>query len=682
MTTSANETSAYSMPVQLSQSQVPQIYQQLNPTFIASQPKIRSVKLSPNGDFVLYQVTQFYRSTSRPLSTLWLAETNKPSSAIPITRGEFYDRSGVFHPDGTRILFLSDRQAPGKKSVIYQLSLADYISSIYRDRSDDVDAFDIADTIDKDSSSYDDIIIDEVLTCPIPTPSTIPEPTVLTSKFAIANKTNVREFATSPSGELVGFLADNDHEEGIATEIKKKDVDVIEMGSSSSSQTKGRLSKFGVYNFTTGEIRMFETRRKKNQQHQLEGFTWSSDSKEILYWSRRNRGMEWSEQVDPDQVLLESISVVEEEGVKRKYLASYPRSPSGSHVWLSTGHIASLQSYEPHNILDARTLHIHHLPTSTTTVTERIYGIDEDAIRIVPACVRPRGEGDPTKNDHDFLAVEVGNDTESRIDIIVFSSTSPTHLSRFTLFHTSSNAIWFNSWDVRRVIHSASSSSNPTNHVTYFFTAVLSSGPYHEPPNVWSGKIHIHLHDNQEEEKGNHKFRTLSRSNQNLVRLSNHLTWLTKTPVLKTEIIYWKNKDGIQLSGLVRFPPNYDTTTHGRIPTILFIHGGPYRRDIPGVFILSLSSSSSVANYGSPPKKKDYMPYYCNWRELLASAGYLIISPNYRASQGRGSAFASSANAGIGVHDWSDCDSMVDQVVRRGWADEHKLGIAGWSHGK
>lgn len=93
-------------------------------------------------------------------------------------------------------------------------------------------------------------------------------------------------------------------------------------------------------------------------------------------------------------------------------------------------------------------------------------------------------------------------------------------------------------------------------------------------------------------------------------------------------------------------------------------------------------STAAVANDASSrQKKKDYMPYYCNWRELLASAGYLVISPNYRTSQGRGSSFASSANAGIGVHDWSDCDSMVDQVVRRGWADEQKLGIAGWSHG-
>jgi len=128
MTTSTNETSAHSMPVQLSQSQVPQQQRHLNPTFIASQPKIRDVKFSPNGGFILYQVTQFYRSTSRPLSTLWLAETNRPSSAIPVTGGEFNDRSGVFHPDGTRILFLSDRQTPGKKVLFINYRLL----TIYR----------------------------------------------------------------------------------------------------------------------------------------------------------------------------------------------------------------------------------------------------------------------------------------------------------------------------------------------------------------------------------------------------------------------------------------------------------------------------------------------------------------------------------------------------------------------
>jgi hypothetical protein len=76
--------------------------------------------------------------------------------------------------------------------------------------------------------------------------------------------------------------------------------------------------------------------------NQLEGFTWSADSQEIVYRSRQNRGMEWSE----FEVTLESISVVEGgEDAKPKSLGSYPRSPSGSNIWLSTGHLASLQNY-------------------------------------------------------------------------------------------------------------------------------------------------------------------------------------------------------------------------------------------------------------------------------------------------------------------------------------------------
>lgn len=84
---------------------------------------------------------------------------------------------------------------------------------------------------------------------------------------------------------------------------------------------------------------------------------------------------------------------------------------------------------------------------------------------------------------------------------------------------------------------------------------------------------------------------------------------------------------------------------------------------------------------------------------MLASAGYLVISPNYRGSekpihpatlldayrlfigQGRGHKFAHAAEAGIGVYDWADCESMVDEVIKRGLADPGKLGVAGWSHG-
>ena len=82
-----------------------------------------------------------------------------------------------------------------------------------------------------------------------------------------------------------------------------------------------------------------------------------------------------------------------------------------------------------------------------------------------------------------------------------------------------------------------------------------------------------------------------------------------------------------------------------------------------------------------PVRAISRMPYFCNWRELLASVGYLTLSPNYRGSQGRGHDFATCAGAGIGVYDWDDCESMVHEAVKRGWADEGRLGVAGWSHG-
>ncbi|KXN84390.1 hypothetical protein AN958_12649 [Leucoagaricus sp. SymC.cos] len=162
----------------------------------------------------------------------------------------------------------------------------------------------------------------------------------------------------------------------------------------------------------------------------------------------------------------------------------------GSDIWLSSGYIASLQNYEPRNILDARTLCIHHLPISPLqTSSDRIYGNDEDAVRILRAHVPQTCHEEDFGND--YLAVEVNHDTDSRIDIITFSPTSPTHTHRFTPFHTSADVIWFNSWDAKRIIDP----SDPTL-ITYIFAVVLSSGPRHEPPNVWSRKVQVRVDDN------------------------------------------------------------------------------------------------------------------------------------------------------------------------------------------
>lgn len=526
-------TSSYPGPEAHTQSQVPN--QRLNPghkpTQIAAEPKVRDVKISPDGKLILYQVTPFYRAGDRTLSELWLAETDRPQSAIQLSSGEFNDRGGVFHPDGTQILFLSDRQTPGKGSYIYTLALGqpplvDYRGYHRNDTPDDAT-------------------------------KTKPEPRILTSKFS---KKGVQGFEISPDGKWVAFTSqDESTPEDLQKMQEKNDARVI--------GSKDGLSRLRLYNFETDEIL---TLGNVPTDKQVEGFTWSPDSQSLLYRLRENRGTEWTE----FEVLLESISVIDK-GAQPKSLGSYPRSPSGSNIWLSSGHIASLQNYEPHNSLDARTLHIHHLPTSQP-YSERIYGVEEDAVRILRAHI-PHPSTLTNTNDakKDILAVEVSYDTDSHIDIITFDPDNPRYPHKFTLFHTSSDAIWFNSWDVKRVCDP----SDPLA-VTYVFAAVLSSGPRHEPPNVWSGKIQMHA-----DRENIKEIPTLSRANGNLTRLSDHLKWLVEAPVLNTEVIRWKTKDGIELSGLVRFPPGYSPGSDGQLPTILFLHGGPYRRDIPGTFV-------------------------------------------------------------------------------------------------
>ncbi|KAJ3569185.1 hypothetical protein NP233_g5226 [Leucocoprinus birnbaumii] len=666
---SINGTSTHLVPptppetIQVSQSQSQVPLDRLNPghtpSSIAAQPKVRDVRISPDGRLILYQITQFYRSGDRTISTLWLAETNKPSSAIPVTSGEFNDRSGVFHPDGQRILFLSDRQTPGKGSLVYSLSLGHIIRTKLTLGDDDQRSYHRGDDTDVrnfvNANGNNNIVtqeeaptksdsVDEVIDCFKQwNHSAIPEPTILTSKFSKKGK-GIQGFEISPSGNLLAFTSPDPPSPSSSSSSTS---DAIIIGA------KSNLLKLRVYNFATDTIRTLSSAGKDKQ---IEGFTWSADSKEILYRLRQNRGTEWSE----FEVTLESISVVEgseefgegrEGDVEPKSLGSYPRSPSGSNIWLSTNHILSLQNYQPQNILDARTLHVHHTATRSSS---RLYGLTNDAVRILP--VRTPSTAIQGIN-RDFVAVEVSSDTSSSIDIVTFSPESATYERKFTLFQTSSDAIWFNSWDAKRLVDP----SDPSL-ITYIFAAVLSSGPRHEPPNVYSGSITARLTANGTESPVNGGVLPLSRSNDNLVLLSNHLKWLSSAPVLPTRVIRWKSRDGVELSGLVRFPPGYDpdSSTPTRLPTILFIHGGPYRRDIP-----------------------DYMPYYCNWRELLASSGYLTISPNYRGSQGRGHAFAhTSTLSGIGTsRDWDDCDSMVDEVVKLGWGDKDKLGVAGWSHG-
>ena len=48
---------------------------------------------------------------------------------------------------------------------------------------------------------------------------------------------------------------------------------------------------------------------------------------------------------------------------------------------------------------------------------------------------------------------------------------------------------------------------------------------------------------------------------------------------------------------------------------------------------------------------------------------------------GHGSTFARAAVKSADTLDWTDCESMVDEVVKQKLADPSRLGIGGWSNG-
>ena len=119
-----------------------------------------------------------------------------------------------------------------------------------------------------------------------------------------------------------------------------------------------------------------------------------------------------------------------------------------------------------------------------------------------------------------------------------------------------------------------------------------------------------------------------------------------------TEDFTSKSKDGTEVHGLLTKPLGY--RMGDKVPTILFIHGGPNGQD--------------GHNFAFE-------------RQWFAAHGYAEINVNYRGSSGRGQDYSTAIFADWGNKEVVDLLGAVDEVVRMGVADPAKLGIGGWSYG-
>ena len=127
---------------------------------------------------------------------------------------------------------------------------------------------------------------------------------------------------------------------------------------------------------------------------------------------------------------------------------------------------------------------------------------------------------------------------------------------------------------------------------------------------------------------------------------------LAELNLAPTEDFSSKSKDGTDVHGLLTRPLGYKAGD--KVPTILFIHGGPNGQDAHS---------------------------FAFERQFFAAHGYAEINVNYRGSSGRGQAYAQSIFADWGHFEVVDLLGAVDQVVKMGVADPNMLGIGGWSYG-
>jgi dipeptidyl aminopeptidase/acylaminoacyl peptidase len=142
-------------------------------------------------------------------------------------------------------------------------------------------------------------------------------------------------------------------------------------------------------------------------------------------------------------------------------------------------------------------------------------------------------------------------------------------------------------------------------------------------------------------------------ANGTLTRLTHvNDAFLSTVALGATERFQAKSADGTMIDAFLTRPPN--AVPGSRLPTLLRIHGGP------------------VSQYSTGFNQE--------W-QMLAAAGYAVVSANPRGSSGRGRDFSYAIWADWGNKDFDDVMAAVDHVIASGVADANRLGVGGWSYG-
>ena len=135
-----------------------------------------------------------------------------------------------------------------------------------------------------------------------------------------------------------------------------------------------------------------------------------------------------------------------------------------------------------------------------------------------------------------------------------------------------------------------------------------------------------------------------------LTHVNNEL--FSRLNLTEPEEISYQSFDGKRIQAWVQKPPNFNPAK--KYPLILNIHGGPH------------------AAYGYT------FEHEFQW---MAAKGYVVLYPNPRGSTTYGQDFGNVIQYHYPGDDYKDLMAGVDDVIRRGYIDDKKLGVTGGSGG-
>jgi acetyl esterase/lipase len=153
------------------------------------------------------------------------------------------------------------------------------------------------------------------------------------------------------------------------------------------------------------------------------------------------------------------------------------------------------------------------------------------------------------------------------------------------------------------------------------------------------------------------------RTTRKLTKLFNDLPELTEQyPVAPRSTHSLLARDGLELPVQVYLPPGADANGDGiperPLPTILYVHGGPW---------------VGVVHWNQWFHNRNF--------QLLANRGYAVINTEFRSSTGMGKAFTDAGDLQWGANMLHDKLDIAQWAVDMGIAREDKLAMWGWSYG-